>query len=32
MSTSVLHSLDSVRGWHVLASSCDLALRHSARL
>jgi ferredoxin-NADP reductase/nitrite reductase/ring-hydroxylating ferredoxin subunit len=28
MSTSVLHSLDSVRGWHVLASSCDLALRH----
>jgi ferredoxin-NADP reductase/nitrite reductase/ring-hydroxylating ferredoxin subunit len=28
MSTSVLHSLDAVRGWHVLASSCDLALRH----
>lgn len=28
MSTSVLHSPDSVRGWHVLASSCDLALRH----
>ena len=28
MSTSVMHSLDSVRGWHVLASSADLALRH----
>jgi ferredoxin-NADP reductase/nitrite reductase/ring-hydroxylating ferredoxin subunit len=28
MATSVLHPLDSLRGWHVLASSADLALRH----
>jgi len=28
MDTSVLHSPESLRGWHVVASSADLALRH----